>query len=267
MSMASQELMPVRLAREWMGAGPPLIFLHGLFGSGRNFRSLARGLADRFTCCLVDLRNHGRSPHARPASYPAMAADLFALLDEEGWQRASLVGHSMGGKVAMYAALAAPSRVQRLVVLDIAPIRYSHSHRALIEALLALDLRPIRRRADADEALRPVVPDAELRAFLLQNLVFDSEGRASWRLALPILRDDMDELTDFPLPALDARFDAPALFLRGGRSDYVPPAAKAVIRRLFPGATVATVADAGHWLHAEKPQAVLQHLIGFFAGG
>ncbi|GBD43889.1 Esterase YbfF [bacterium HR40] len=255
----------VSLACERFGEGPPLVFLHGLFGSGRNFRSIARAFAPRFTCFLVDLRNHGQSPHARPADYPAMAADLFALLDRQGLAAADLVGHSMAGKVAMYAALADPARVRRLAVLDIAPIRYRHDHRQLIDALLALELSTIRRRADADAALAAAVPDASLRAFLLQNLVFDAEGRAAWRVALAILREDMDRLLDFPLPNEDACFRGPALFLRGGRSAYVPAEAEHAIRRLFPRAEFATIADAGHWLHAERPEDVRRALASFLA--
>ncbi len=258
--------VPVRLVRQSFGAGPPLLFLHGLFGSGRNFRTLARGFADRFTCCLVDLRNHGDSPHARPADYPAMAADVLALMDEEGWPDVDLVGHSMGGKVAMHLALLRPERVRRIAVLDIAPVRYGHSHRELIGRLLALDLAGVRRRADADAALAADVPDPALRAFLLQNLVFDGDGRARWRIALGILRDDMDRLVDFPLPRAGGSFDGPTLFLRGGRSDYVPDTAVAEIRQLFPHAVIATVPEAGHWLHAERPEEVRRHLEAFLAG-
>lgn len=257
---------PVALAHRCFGDGPPLLFLHGLFGSGRNFRGLARGFADRFTCCLVDLRNHGDSPHARPASYPAMAADLLALLDTRGWPRADLVGHSMGGKVAMYAALAAPDRVRRLAVLDIAPVRYAHSHRELIDALLALDTEALRRRADADAALAPAVPDPVLRGFLLQNLVFDAQGRASWRIALDILREDMPELTDFTPPGGNVRYDGPTLFLRGALSGYVPDTVLPAIRALFPRATIRTIPEAGHWLHAERPDEVRRHLEAFLAG-
>jgi len=258
--------VPVRLARQSFGAGPPLLFLHGLFGSGRNFRTLARGFADRFTCCLVDLRNHGDSPHARPADYPAMAADVLALMDEEGWPEVHLVGHSMGGKVAMHLALLRRERVHRLAVLDIAPVRYGHGHRELIDALLALDLARVRRRADADAALAAEVPDPALRAFLLQNLMIDGEGRARWRIALGILHDDMDRLLDFPLPRAWGSFDGPALFLRGGRSDYVPDTAVAEIRRLFPRAVLETVDGAGHWLHAEQPAEVQRRLRVFLAG-
>lgn len=259
----SGDRVPVRLARQSFGAGPPLLFLHGLFGSGRNFRTLARSFAQSFTCCLVDLRNHGESPHVRPADYPAMAEDVLALLDAEGWPCADLVGHSMGGKVAMSIALRHPERVRRLAVLDIAPVRYAHSHRELIEQLLALDLSQVRRRAEADAALAAVIPDPVLRGFLLQNLVFDDAGRARWRIALEILRDDIDRLVDFPLPPEVAACDVPALFLRGGRSDYVPDSTIPVIRRLFPQAVVETIADAGHWLHADKAEAVRDRLLAF----
>lgn len=252
----------VELARERLGSGPPLVFLHGLFGSGRNWRSFARGLADRFTCLLVDLRGHGNSPHAPPYDYPTFAADVARLLAEEGIARAHLLGHSMGGKTAMTLALTRPELVERLAVVDIAPVPYAHDYRALIRALLALDLSAIRSRREADAALAPAIPDPQLRAFLLQNLVID-DGGARWRIDLAGLERAMPALTDFPRELYGRRFEGPTLFVRGGRSDYVQDAHLPVIRRLFPAARIETVADAGHWPHAERPAELLRLVRAF----
>lgn len=256
---------PVDLARRRFGRGPALAFLHGLFGSGRNWQSIARRFADRFTCLLPDLRNHGDSPWAEPMSYPAMAADVAAMLSAEGFERASLVGHSMGGKVAMLLALEAPQRVDRLVVVDIAPVRYTHSHRDLVERLLALDLSSITRRSEADAALEAAVPDPQLRAFLLQNLTVDEHGQARWRPNLELLHRAMPELTGFPALPPQARYEGPALFVRGGESDYVRDEHYPVIARLFPAARVETIPGAGHWLHAERPAELLQRLDEFLS--
>lgn len=252
----------VELAHERLGHGPALVFLHGLFGSGRNWRSFARQLADRFTCLLVDLRGHGASPHAPPYDYATFAADVVHLLEREGIARAHLLGHSMGGKTAMTLALTRPQLVERLVVVDIAPVPYAHDHRGLIRALLSLDLSAVRSRRDADVALAPAVPDPQLRAFLLQNLAIDDRG-ARWRIDLPGLERAMPALVDFPRELYGRRFEGPTLFVRGGRSDYVRDEHLPVIRRLFPAARVETVPAAGHWPHAERPRELLELVRAF----
>jgi len=257
---------PVPLAVERFGQGPALVFLHGLFGSGRNWRSFARPFAERWTCLLPDLRGHGRSPHARPIDYPSMAADVAAMLEREGFTEAVLVGHSMGGKTAMTLALEAPARVRRLVVLDIAPVRYvDHDHRPLIRALRALDLGAIRYRRDADRALAAAIPDPMLRAFLLQNLEIDARG-ARWRCDLEGLERHMPDLLDFPAELHARRYDGPTLFVRGGRSDYVRDEHLPSIHRLFPRARIETLAGAHHWLHVSHGAELAALLRTFLAG-
>ncbi len=255
---------PVPLACSRFGSGPALVFLHGLFGSGRNWRGFARAFQDRFTCLLPDLRAHGASPAVAPVDYEAMAADVLALLDREGFRRASLIGHSMGGKVAMVVALTAAERVERLAVLDIAPVKYAHRHEALFAALRALDLTSIRRRADADRMLAASIADPGLRGFLLKNLVLE-EGRARWRIDLALLQRAMPVLAGFPDSLCARRFEGPALFLGGTRSDYLREEHVAKIYRLFPAARIARVAGAGHWLHVERPAQVLALLEAFVA--
>ena len=254
--------MPLALASTVTGQGPPALVLHGLFGSGTNWRTIARRLGSRLECHLVDQRNHGRSPHARGMAYPALAADVLAYLDANRLDRAGLIGHSMGGKTAMALALAAPERVRWLVVADIAPAPSPSDHRPILEALRRLALDTLDSRAAADTALARSVPDLGLRQFLLQNLVH-GDGGLRWRIDLEAIAEALPDLTGFPPTAPGAVYRGPTLFLRGERSDYVTARHEPRIRALFPSASVDTVADAGHWLHAEQPAAVTDRIARF----
>ncbi len=228
---------------------PPLVIAHGLFGSARNWGAVAKRLAARREVIAVDLRNHGDSPRDPDASYPALAADLGAVIDAAGG-RVDLLGHSMGGKAAMALALTSPGRVARLIVADIAPVAYGHSQIGYVRAMQSVDLGRVARRADADAALAAAVPDPALRAFFLQSLAVGPEG-ARWKLDLATLADQMPSIMGFP--DLAGRFDGPALFLTGGGSDYVRPEHWPAIRARFPAARRETLPGAGHWLHAEAP--------------
>ncbi len=254
-------VVPLRV--QVQGSGEPLVLLHGLFGSGRNWASVARRLGERFRVWSVDLRNHGASPHRETMDYPLMASDLQAMLESEGLGAATLVGHSMGGKVAMVTALRVPERISRLAVVDIAPVRYAHDHDELVAALLAVDLAAAGTRAAVDAALREQVPDTGLRQFLLTNLV-STDGALRWRVNLAAIRDSMAALTGYPKPAPDARpYTGPSVFLRGEHSQYILPEHHEAIRRWFPAAEVRTVEGAGHWVHAEQPARFLAELEAF----
>lgn len=233
-------------------ASPPLLVAHGLFGSARNWNTLAQRLARGRRVVAVDMRNHGASPWDAAMDYPAMAGDLAATIRTECGGLADVLGHSMGGKAAMVLALAEPARVNRLVAADIAPVAYTHTHAHTVAAMQALDLGAVTRRGDADRMLAEAIPDRALRGFLLQSLALDG-GRAAWRLNLAAIAAHMADLIGFPDTA--ARFDGPAVFLHGGASDYVTEAHHPAIRRLFPHARFETLAGAGHWLHAEQPDA------------
>ena len=254
--------MPLELAAVEYGGGPPLPILHGLFGSGRNWTSIAQGLAPRHRVIALDLRNHGASPWAETMGYGEMAEDVRASLSARGYEHYALLGHSMGGKVAMMAALQHPETVERLIVADIAPVSYPMRHLGEVEAMRRLDLTGIQRRSQADVALASAIPDAAERAFLLQNLIFDNGG-ARWRLNLAAIEEGMPALVDFPPIPASRIYDGPALFLAGGRSDYVQPDYEPAIRRFFPKAEIACVDKAGHWLHAEQPAEFLA-IIGRF---
>ncbi|MFO1048434.1 MAG: alpha/beta fold hydrolase [Geminicoccaceae bacterium] len=249
----------VPLAVTELGDGPPLLFLHGLLGRARNWLTVGRAMADSHAVQLVDLRNHGASPWSDVAGYAAMAADIASLIESGGAGPPTLVGHSMGGKVAMTLALSRPELLRRLIIVDIAPVRYASGYERYIEAMLAADLSPGRRRTDVDAGLAAAVPDAAMRAFLMQNLE-SRDGRLAWQPNLAVLLTAMPELMDFPADLPAGAFAGPTRSLRGERSDYVGPAGEAALRRLFPDATVAAVPGAGHWPHAEQPAAFLAAL-------
>ncbi len=226
-------------------AAPPLLIAHGLFGSARNWGVIAKRLSDARTVTALDMRNHGESAWFDSHDYHDMAADL-GRLSQPG---TDVLGHSMGGKAAMVLALTRPDLVRKLVVADIAPVAYSHSQTPMIDAMRRIDLSRIETRGDADRQLQEIVPDAGVRAFLLQSL--DVKGR-KWRLNLDVLESEMDSIVGFP--DVDGSFEGPTLFLSGSESDYVQPAHRDRIKALFPAARFAKLPGAGHWLHAEKPR-------------
>jgi pimeloyl-ACP methyl ester carboxylesterase len=240
---------------------PPLVIAHGLFGSARNWGAVAKRLASGRLVVAVDMRNHGDSPHEAAHTYTAMAGDLAEVIAAQGG-RADLLGHSMGGKAAMLLALTEPALVRRLVVADMAPVAYGHSQIEYVLAMQAVDLAAVGRRSDADAMLAELVPEAGLRAFFLQSLA-TAAGAASWKLNLAALGDQMPEIMGFPEVA--GRFEGPALFVSGAASDYVRTEHWPRIRELFPAATSVAIPGAGHWLHAEAPEAFVAAVEGFLA--
>jgi esterase len=256
--------MTVRLEAVCYGEGPPLAILHGLFGAGRNWAGVAQRLGAHHRVITLDLRNHGASPWADTMHYAEMAEDVRATLHALGCRRFALLGHSMGGKAAMVEALAHGEEVERLVVVDIAPVAYKPRHLAYVRAMRALDLGGVKRRSEADAQLAPDVADAAERAFLLQNLVF-ADGRAHWRLNLAAIEREMPRLVGFHAMPTGAAYVGPALFIAGGHSDYLRPEHEPEIRHLFPNCGFARIAGAGHWLHAERPNAFLDAVEPFLA--
>jgi pimeloyl-ACP methyl ester carboxylesterase len=252
--------MSVTLSYKSLGsAGPPVVILHGLLGSSSNWGSIARRLAERHRVFALDLRNHGESPHIDDMSYAAMADDVRAFLDDHDIDAATVIGHSMGGKTAMRLALDTPHRVDRLVVVDIAPTLSDHDHLPWLRAMACLDVRRITRRADAESMLEAAVPDAAMRRFLLQNLAGTAGGFA-WRINLEAIENSLPALLDFPIDANLQPFTGSTLFVRGAQSDYLPPKDETVIRELFPRARIVTIEGAGHWVHAEQPARFLEAL-------
>ena len=232
--------------------GIPLLLLHGLLGSLVNWQRIARRLAEHHRVIVPDLRNHGRSPHHPDVSYPAMAGDVLELLDDLGMDRAVPVGHSMGGKVAMWLALTQSHRVERLVVADIAPVRYQGGLGELMDAMLELPLDEIDKRAAADRWLKRRIPESAIRDYLLQNLVRTERGWR-WRSNLRALRDGLELISGFPEVPPGVHYEGPTRFIHGHRSDYVKPVYLPVMERLFPNLELVTL-DAGHWVYAEQPE-------------
>jgi esterase len=249
------------LHAEDRGKGAPVALLHGLFGQAANFGTLQRRLAATRRVIALDLRNHGASGRAPSMSYPAMAEDVLETLRALGALPAALVGHSMGGKVAMMAALEAPAAVARLLVADIAPVRYPPAYRDLAAAMAAIPLLPGLTRAQADAALAPAALPA-VRAFLLQNLRFGAVPR--WRIDLSAIAAALPRLEDWP-DRDGAPYAGPTLFVAGARSNYIRPEHRTPIRALFPNARFVTVKDAGHWVHADNPSGFAAVLEAFLA--
>ena len=257
----SLELAHIAFGEDHTG-GAPVVILHGLLGSARNWSTIARKLAAARAVFALDLRNHGGSPWADAMTYDQMADDARAFMARRGLPAAAVIGHSMGGKVAMRLALAHGEKVSRLVVVDVAPVAYRRGFNAYVEAMRGLDLSGIGRRAEADAVLAEQIDDPAVRGFLLQNLVSSDAGLA-WRVPLQTLADNMPELVGFPDTPEGERYEGSTLFVTGGRSDYVRPEHHAKILRLFPNAQFAAIPDAGHWVHAEAPQKFLE-VVGRF---
>lgn len=230
--------------------GRPLLVVHGLFGSARNWGVLAKRLSADRPVLTVDMRNHGESFHAEANGYEDMAADLAQVIEANGGQ-ADVLGHSMGGKSAMVLALTRPELVAQLIVADIAPVAYSHTQLHLVQAMKELDIEGLSRRSEADASLRETVPDNSTRSFLLQSLDLKSEP-PRWRLNLDTLAAEMDKILGWP--EVTGRFGGRTLFISGGASDYVLPEHRGAIKDLFPSARFVKIPEAGHWLHAEKPR-------------
>ncbi|UPY34856.1 alpha/beta fold hydrolase [Sediminicoccus sp. KRV36] len=244
-----------------MGEGSPVVLLHGLFGAARNWGGIQKRLAQRNRVLAPDLRNHGESDHATAMDYPSMAEDVAEVMARRGIAPAAVLGHSMGGKVAMALALRHPQMVSRLVVADIAPLRYPPALRGYVAAMRGLALTQGLTRREADAALEAAIPEAGIRAFLLQSLDFGGDAPA-WKLGLAEIAAAMPVIEDFPLAG---RCEAPTLVLAGERSSYIRPEHHALFRALFPAARFATVERAGHWLHADNPNAFLALLEPFLA--
>lgn len=243
-----------------------VVFLHGLFGRGKNFTTIAQALAPEAQSLLVDLPNHGASDWTSDFSYEEIA-DLVAGHIREHFAPVGpvdVVGHSMGGKVAMMLALRHPDLVRRLVVIDIAPAPSGASHsefRHLLDSLAALDTRRLASRGEAQTALREPIPNAAVRGFLLQNLRHTASG-FEWQPNLALLRAELDAIMGFP-ETDDASFGGPVLWIAGERSNYIRDEHEPVMRVLFPRTRKLTVKDAGHWVHSEAPQITIDALRAF----
>ncbi|MDG1781770.1 MAG: alpha/beta fold hydrolase [Flavobacteriales bacterium] len=241
----------MKLFFKTLGEGKPLLILHGLFGSGDNWQTLARRYAEDFKVYLIDQRNHGHSPHDATHSYQAMAEDLEALVEEEDLNDFHLLGHSMGGKTAMLFASENGYMIDKLIVADMAPKSYPVHHQQILKALTTADLETLTSRSKVDAHLSQFIQEAGVKQFLLKNLYWKEKGKLAWRFNVPVLNDTIEKIveeTDQQISLADT------LFIRGGKSDYIQDEDIPFLNHYFPNNQLETIPDAGHWLHAEAPE-------------
>ncbi len=253
----------VSLHHRTIGSGPPLVVLHGLFGSSDNWQTLAKAWSGMFQVILPDLRNHGRSPWHPTFDYNSMAFDVLDLCNHLGLSNAYFLGHSMGGKVAMQVAMLQPSLVSRLMVVDIAPKAYPVHHDRILDGLLLAFNTSLENRAHAESLLTNYIVESDTRQFLLKSLYRTESGTLAWRINIPVIDAQLESIgreITYQEP-----FVGPVLFVRGEHSQYILDTDTDRITRQFPQATLQTIANAGHWVHADQPQQLDQLVTNFFA--
>lgn len=235
------------------GEGKALFILHGLFGMGDNWATLAREFANNGFCAYqIDQRNHGRSGHSFDFNYSFMAHDLFELMKDEDLKKVDVIGHSMGGKTAMYFAREYPQLIEKLIVADIAPSYYPQHHHSVLTTLHSMDLNHISGRKQAEKHLRNALNDEGTIQFLLKNLYWKTDTQLDWRFGLQEIEENI-EMVGEALPGTDV-IDVPTLFLKGERSGYIQAEQEELIRQRFSNVQIETVPNAGHWVHAENPK-------------
>jgi pimeloyl-ACP methyl ester carboxylesterase len=246
--------MALNLICETVGSGPPLVVLHGLFGSSGNWRGVARALACTHTIVSVDLRNRGASPWTDSMDYVEMAEDVLQLIDRLELKRPMVMGHSMGGKVAMALALRHPARIAGLIVVDIAPVSYADTLTPFAEAMRSANVMAAASGAEVQRRLQQAVPDDQVVPFLMRNLVAHND-HFDWRLNLPGISLAMPQLCAFPTSLFGLRFDGPVAVIAGTNSEYVAQSGRDSFQPMFSQAEVEFIDDAGHWVHADQPAA------------
>ena len=236
-----------------MGTGKHIVLIHGLFGSLENLNMVAKPLAQDYCVTSVDVRNHGNSFHASTMEYSELAQDIINLLDHLKIDTCLLLGHSMGGKIAIQVALEQPERITKLLVADIAPISYPPHHLKIIAGLQAIDLSQVMTRKDADTQLTPFVDNTGIRQFLLRNLALNSQGKFAFKCSLADISLCYPQIMKAnKIPVNKSAYAGPTLFIKGGDSDYILPEHKEAITALLPNSKAKIIQGAGHWLHAEK---------------
>ncbi|MEM9982710.1 MAG: alpha/beta fold hydrolase [Bacteroidota bacterium] len=250
----------MELHYQQLGKGTPIIILHGLFGSSDNWSSIGKELATSYQVFLVDQRNHGKSPHHEQWDYEVMSEDLKTFIEQHTIASPVILGHSMGGKTAMWFACKHPQLLSKLIVADMGVRAYAPHHQTILKGLNAVAIDQLQSRKEADEQLGQYIPDFTTRAFLLKNLYRDN-GQFAWRINLPIITNNILNIME-GLPSTYT-FSGETLFVRGGQSDYVQEEDIPTIKTHFPEATTTTIAEAGHWLHAEQPKAFLETITDF----
>lgn len=253
---------PVKLNAKTQGSGEPVILIHGLFGSLSNLGMLGKFLAQFYTVHSLDVRNHGESPHVDTMDFPSMSSDVIKYMDDVGIPSAVVIGHSMGGKIAMQMALDHADRIKKLIIIDIAPVAYAPRHDAIFAGLDAIDLNTLSSRQEANEILERFIEEAGVRSFLLKNLFKNTTGKFAWRMDLNAIKNNYDVISE----ALSGTpFSGSTLFIKGNRSVYLIKEYKEAVLNIFPNAQLKIVDGAGHWLHAEKPDLLHRMIERFLA--
>ncbi len=243
-------------------SGPDIVILHGLFGTLDNWQTTAKKLGDQYRVTAFDLRNHGRSPHTEEFNISLMASDVYYMFRELDIGSAVMIGHSMGAKVVMHFALAYPAATDGMISMDMAPKKYTHGHDEIFDALEKVDLNSIYSRKEVEEKLALSIEEEGTIQFLMKNLSRNQEGEGfHWKMNLPVLKRKYDEITQ--MIGSEHPYNGPALFLRGSRSKYILDGDMDYIKTLFPYAQVETIEDAGHWLHADQPNATYEAIERF----
>jgi len=253
----------MKLFYRHFGEGQPVIILHGIFGISDNWVTIGKRLAEKFSVYIPDQRNHGQSPHSQVFNYMAMADDLNEFIEEHQLQNPIIIGHSMGGKVAMTYALEYPETPEKLVVVDISPRRYPgrNVHFDMISAMLSVDFDAVQTREEIETLMEKSIPDRRIRLFVMKNLYRKTRHRFDWRLNLPAISTNLDYVFDGIESS--AKYNRPALFIRGGKSDYVADEDMILIEKNFPQAKLNTIAEATHWVHADAPEKLCALLSAF----
>ena len=262
-SILIESVLFMDLNYKTFGQGEPVIILHGLFGSLDNWHSFAKDLAHDYLVYIVDQRDHGKSPHTTAFDYNILAEDLRQFMEDKWILKAHIMGHSMGGKVAMQFAALYPQMIDKLIILDIAPKKYHSRHDDIFEALLDLNLEPLKSRKEAEDIISVKIKADTMRAFLLKNLKRNKDGSFKWKINLALLFENYDNISE-GLEHKDPIY-IPSLFVNGSKSDYVNEEDKIFIRKIFPNTTFVTIQGAGHWLHADKPTELKNILVDFIS--
>lgn len=245
-----------------VGQGEPLIVLHGLFGSSDNWMTVAHKLGEGHNVFVPDLRNHGQSFHSGEWNYEVMVEDIWNMVEKYHIKDPVILGHSMGGKVAMQFAVTFPNIVKKLIVVDIAPKFYPIHHESILKGMNALDLERITSRFEANDHLSKHLHDAVVRQFLLKNLARNENGGFSWKLNLDVITEKIENIGKTMDPR-ELNFEEPTLFIKGSKSDYISPEEYRLIAEIYPNNFIATVRDSGHWVHAENTPQFLKIVNGF----
>lgn len=246
------------------GNGTPLIILHGLFGSLDNWQTLARQFAENFSVYIIDVRNHGKSPHTSEHDYISIAEDLKEFMQQQNIDKAYFIGHSMGGKAVMQFSILYPEKVLKQVIVDIAPKKYGRGHDDIFDAIFSLNLNTLQSRNEADAQLQKLIPDFGTRQFILKNLERTEEGNYVWKFNLETLFREYENVRGGITS--NKPIDVETLVVKGEKSNYITAEDEANFKTLFPKAIIASVSNAGHWVHAENPAELLTLVNRFLIG-